>query len=158
MEQLLGEFENLNLASNTKLDIIEEQYSQEDTGILDTGAMSGVAAPKNVEQMDIKGEIPKKIFILLDAHAVKSTDKLILRHKHQKGALEMNVTPGVHTSLISVFQMADEGYVTVFDENKCNIYDRKKVKFGISEKAVLKGYQCKNSGLWTTILKDTILN
>ena len=70
----------------------------------------------------------------------------------------MNVTPGVHTSLISVCQMADEGYVTVFDENEYNIYDGKKVKIVISEKVVLKGYRCKNSGLRRIPLKDTILN
>ena len=40
MEQLLGEFEKLNLASNAKLDIIEEKYSQDDTVIVDTGATS----------------------------------------------------------------------------------------------------------------------
>ena len=54
--------------------------------------------------------------------------------------------------------MADEGYVTVFDENEFNIYDGKKVKIVISEKAVLKGYRCKNSGLWRIPLKDSILN
>ena len=70
----------------------------------------------------------------------------------------MNVTPGVNTSLISVFKMAYEGYVTVFDENECNIYDGKKVKIVISEKVVLKGYKCKNSGLWRIPIKDTILN
>ena len=46
----------------------------------------------------------------------------------------MNVTPGVHTSLISVCQMADEGYVTVFDENECNIYDGKKLKLSYQKK------------------------
>ena len=70
----------------------------------------------------------------------------------------MNVTPGVHMSLISVCHMADDGYVTVFDENECNIHDGKKVKIIISEKSVLKGYRCKNSGLWRIPLKDTILN
>ena len=54
--------------------------------------------------------------------------------------------------------MADEGYVTVFDENECNIHDEKKVKIVISEIAVLKGYRCKNPGLWRIPLKDTILN
>ena len=61
MEQLLGEFETLNSAANAKLDIIEEQYSQYDTGIVDTGATSGVAAPKDVKQMDPPGEISKNI-------------------------------------------------------------------------------------------------
>ena len=155
MEQLLGEFETLNPAANAKLDSIEEQYSQDDTGIVDTGATSGVAAPKDVEQMDPTGEISKNIFILPDGLAVKATEKLTLRHKLQKGALDMNVTPGVHMSLISMCKMADEGYVTVFDENEFNIYDGKKVKIVISEKAVLKGYRCKNSGLWKIPLKDT---
>ena len=125
---------------------------------MDTGATSGVSAPKDAEQMDPRGEISKNIFMLPDGHAVKATDKLTLRHKLRKGALEMNVTPGVHTSLISVCQMADEGYVMLFDENECNIYDGEKVKIVISEKAVSKGYRCKNSGLWRIPLKDTILN
>ena len=59
----------------------------------------------------------------------------------------MNVALGAHTSLISVCQMENKGYVTVFDENECNIYDEKKLKIVISEKTVLKGYQCKNLGL-----------
>ena len=46
MEQLLGDFERINSAANAKLDSIEEQYSQNDTGIVYTGAKSGVAAPK----------------------------------------------------------------------------------------------------------------
>ena len=74
----------------------------------------------------IPWEKDKKDFILHDGHVAKATDKLTLQHKLQKGALEMNVTPGVHTSLIIVCQMADEGYLTVFDENECNIYDGKR--------------------------------
>ena len=54
--------------------------------------------------------------------------------------------------------MVDEGYVKVFDENECNIYDRKKAKMVLSEKSVFKGYLCKNVGLWRNPLKDTILN
>ena len=61
MEQLLGEFETIKSAANAKLDIIKEQYSQDDAGIVDTGARSGVAAPKDAEQMDPTGEISKKI-------------------------------------------------------------------------------------------------
>ena len=80
MEHILGYFETINSAANAKLDIIKEQYSQDDTGIVDTGAKSGVAAPKDVEQMDPTGEISKNL-ILLDGHAVKSTDKLTLLHK-----------------------------------------------------------------------------
>ena len=156
MEQLLEEFKTLNSAEKAKLDSIEEQYIQDDTGLVDTGATSGVAAPNDVEQMDPTGEISKRIFILPDGHTLKATDKLTLRHKLRQGALEINVTPGVHTSFISVCQLADEGYVTVFDENKCNIYDKKKVKFVISEKAGLKGYRCKKSGLWRIPLKTQL--
>ena len=78
--------------------------------------------------MDPTGERSKNIFILPNGDAVKATGKLKLQQKIRTVALEMNVTPGVHTSLINVCQMLDAGYVTVFDENECNIYDRKKVK------------------------------
>ena len=105
MEELWGEFKTINSAANVKLDSIEEQYSQDDTGIVDTGATSGVAAPKDAEQMDPTGEISKNVFILPDGHAVKAMDKLTLRHKLRKWALEMNVTSGVHMSLISLCQM-----------------------------------------------------
>ena len=84
MEQLLGEFDNLNSASNAKLDSIEEQYRQDNTVIVVTGATSGVAALKDVNQMDPAGERSKNIFILTDGHAVKATDKLTLRHKLRK--------------------------------------------------------------------------
>ena len=49
MEQLLGQFETINSAANAKLDSIEEQYSQDDTGIVESEDTSGVAAPKDVE-------------------------------------------------------------------------------------------------------------
>ena len=78
MKQLLGEFGTLNLVANAKLDRIEEQYSQYDTGIVDTRATSGLEAPKDVEQMDPMGEISKNIFILPDGHTVKATEKLTL--------------------------------------------------------------------------------
>ena len=52
---MLGEFKTINSAANEKLDSIEEQYSQDDTGIVDTGATSGVAAPKDAKQMDPTG-------------------------------------------------------------------------------------------------------
>ena len=42
MEELLGEFETLNSAENAKLDSIKEQYIQDNIGIVDTGATSGV--------------------------------------------------------------------------------------------------------------------
>ena len=55
MEQLLGEFDNLNSASNAKFDSIAEKYSQYDTGIVYTGATPVVVVPKDVDQMDPTG-------------------------------------------------------------------------------------------------------
>ena len=61
MEQLLGEFETINSAANAKLDSIGDQYRQDDTGILDTGATSEVSALKDVEKW-IPREKDQKIF------------------------------------------------------------------------------------------------
>ena len=75
MEQLLGEFETINSATNAKLDSIKEQYSQYDTGIVDTGSTSGLAAPKDAEQMDATGEISKKFYTTRWTHG-KSHGKI----------------------------------------------------------------------------------
>ena len=61
LEQLLGEFKTINSSANAKLDSIEEQYSQDDTGIVDTGATSEVSALKDVEKW-IPREKDQKIF------------------------------------------------------------------------------------------------
>ena len=62
MEQILGDFETINSAANAKLDSIEDKYSQDDTGIVDIGATSGVAAPKDAEKW-IPREKYQKIFL-----------------------------------------------------------------------------------------------
>ena len=64
MEQLFGEFKNINSASNVKSDIIKEQYSQDDTGIVDTGATSGVAAHKDCGSNGSHGRKIKKYFYI----------------------------------------------------------------------------------------------
>ena len=48
----------------------------------------------------------------------------------------MNVTPGVHKSLIRVCLMADEGYVTVFDENNVSYMTEKSKKYHIRKNSI----------------------
>ena len=87
-----------------------------------------------------------------------ASDKMKLPHQLRHPATEMNVVPGMHTSLISGCKFADADYVTVLDKNELNIYDGRTTTITISEKAVLKGYRDKQSGLWRIPLKANVVN
>ena len=48
-----------------------------------------------------------------------------INHKIQEVALEMNVVPGLESTLVSVCKMAKLDYITVLDKNRAKIYDGK---------------------------------
>ena len=76
-----------------------------------------------------------------------------LRHP----ATDMNIVPGVHTTLISACKMADAGYVTVLYNDGVKIYDGTTAKITFSEKAILEGYQTADE-LWRLPLKEKVIN
>ena len=86
---------------------------------------------------------------------MKDTVKMEMQHKMSKTALELNVVPGVHNTLVSVCTMADADYITVLDKDEANIYDCRTTKVTISEEAILKCYRCKRTGLWILPLKKS---
>ena len=69
-------------------------------------------------------------------------------HEMRKVALEMNVVPGLESTLVSVCKMAEADYIPVLDKNEAKIYDGKTAKITVSEEAILKGWWCKRTGLW----------
>ena len=84
------------------------------TGILDTGAMSGAAPEDDEEYFDASGQESRKIFMLPNKRQHKATKKMLLRQPLRKSAREMNIVPGLHSTLISVPKLADADYTTVF--------------------------------------------
>jgi hypothetical protein len=60
----------------------------------------------------------EKVFILLDKTKIKATNKMRLKHNLLPKASKINITPNLHSMLISVPKMADADYIAVFDKNK----------------------------------------
>jgi hypothetical protein len=92
---------------------------------MNTGATSGAAAKKDTKAMEDTGEPLAKVFMLPDKSEIWATCKMLLKKKLQEGAREMNVVPGLHSTLVSIPKFANADYIAVFDKNKANIYDAK---------------------------------
>ncbi len=86
------------------------------TGILDSGATSGAGPEEDVEEFEDTGERSTKTFMFPDQRTATATKKMMLKHDLRDGAREMNIVPGMHTSLISISKLADAGYTTCYDE------------------------------------------
>jgi hypothetical protein len=84
------------------------------TGILDTGATSRAAPEEDEDAFEDTGKLSKKTFMFPDKHTNKATKKMRLKHKLCSAAREMNIVPGLHSTLVSVPKLVDAGYTTVF--------------------------------------------
>jgi hypothetical protein len=90
---------------------------------MDMGATSGAAAEQDIKALENTGLPSTKVFMLPDKSKIRATQKMLLKHKLQKGAREMNVVPGLHSTLVSIPKMANADYIAVFDKHKATIYD-----------------------------------
>ncbi len=84
-----------------------ENRKEQRTGILDSGATSGAAPEEDKGQFDDSGQMSSKTFMLPDKRTHQATKKMLLKHKLREGAREINIVPGLHTTLISVPKLAD---------------------------------------------------
>ena len=73
---------------------------------------------------DDPGQMSSKTFMLPDKRTHRATKKMLLKHNLREGAREINIVPGLHTTLISVPKLADANYVTIFNKDEATIYDR----------------------------------
>jgi hypothetical protein len=63
----------------------------------------------DMEHFHDTGVPSKKVFMLPDASKIPATKIMRLKHNLRAGAGEMNIVPNLHSSLISVPKMADQG-------------------------------------------------
>jgi hypothetical protein len=73
---------------------------------------------------------------------------MLLKNKLREGAREMNVVPGLHSTLVSIPKFANADYIAVFDKNKATIYDAKTTTITSSADPVIIAPRCKTTGLW----------
>jgi len=108
---------------------------------LDSGATSG-AAPEEVETyLEETGQPSEKTFMFPDGRTGKATKKMLLRHNLRLAAREMNIVPGLQTTLISIPKLADAGYTTVFKKDGAAVYDDYTTTVTASSKPVLEQSQ-----------------
>jgi hypothetical protein len=46
---------------------------------------------------------------------------MLLKHKIREGAREMNIVPGLHSTLVSVPKMVDKDYIMVFNKSQLKL-------------------------------------
>ena len=123
-------------------------------GILDTGATSGAAPEEDEEYFEDSGQLSNKTFMLPDKRTHQATKKMLLRQPLRDGAREVNIVPGLHSTLISVPKLADSDYITVFGKTKATIYDATTTNVEATESPVLTAHRCKETGLWKLPLEN----
>jgi hypothetical protein len=130
------------------------------TGILDTGATPGAAPEENEDAFEDTGKLSKKTFMCPDKCANKATKKMRLKHKLHPAAREMNIVPGLHSTLVSIPKLADEGYTTVFSKEGAGIYDDYTTTITADKTPVLEANMCNLTGLWKLPLhaEETVAN
>jgi hypothetical protein len=84
------------------------------TGILDTEATSGAAPEEDENAFKDTGKLSKKMFMFPDKRTNKAMKKMRLKHNLCPAAREINIVPGLHSTLVSVPKLVDAGYTTVF--------------------------------------------
>ncbi len=87
------------------------------------GATSGAAAKRDIEALEDTGLPFTKVFVLLDRSKIRATQKMLLKQQLREGAREMNVVPGLHSTLVSTPKMTNADYIAVFDKHKATICD-----------------------------------
>ncbi len=118
------------------------------TGILDTGATSCAGWPEDADAFKYTGQPSTKVFMLPDKSRVRATHKMLLKHKLRDGAREMNIVPGLHSTLVSVRKIADKDYIVVFDKNLAKTYNATTTTITAMTEPALKAPQCTLTGLW----------
>jgi len=102
----------------------------------------------DIEYFHDTGLPSKKVFMLPDALKIPATKIMHLKHNLRDGAGEMNIVPNLHSSLISVPKMADQGYIAVFDKKEARIYDSTTTKIMASGDPIIIAPRCDDMGLW----------
>lgn len=93
------------------------------SGVLDSRATSGAGPAEDADGLEDTGQGCQKTFMFPDGRTASGTQKMVLKHKLRDGAREINIVPGMHTTLISIPKLADEWYTTVLREKVSEICD-----------------------------------
>ena len=115
---------------------------------MDTGAKSGAAPEEDEKYFEDSGQLSSKTFMLPDKRTHRATKKMLLRQPLREGAREVNIVPGLHSTLVSVPKMVDKDYIVVFNKKSAKTYDATTTTISATEQPVLEAHRCTSTGLW----------
>ena len=96
---------------------------------------------------------------MLMGHTTWTTEVKLLQHKLRHPARSVDIIHRIKTeSLISMANFADADYMAVFDKEKVAIYNANNTKVEVSNGAILRGWRCKDMGLWRIPLTEDPTN
>jgi hypothetical protein len=78
----------------------------------------------------------------------KQQRKMILKHKLQLAAQEMNIMLGLHSALVSIPKLADTGYKMVLMKYGAAIYNDNTTAITASNPLILESNWCQHTGKW----------
>jgi hypothetical protein len=123
---------------------------------MDTGTTSGAIAKQDNEALENTGQPSTKEFMLPDKLKIRETQKMLLKHKLQEGPGEMNVVPGLHSTLVSIPNMADADYVAVFDKHKATTNSATTITITASANPIIIAPWWQTTGLWKLDLDEAV--
>jgi hypothetical protein len=86
--------------------------------------------------------------MLSDKSKIRATQNMLLKHKLREGAREINVVPGLYSTLVSIPKMANTDYIAVFDKHKATIDDVTTTTITALANPIVASTQCQTTGLW----------
>jgi hypothetical protein len=88
------------------------------------------------------------VLILPDKSRVRATHKMLLKHKLRDGAREMNIVPGLHSTLVSAPKIVYKDDIVVFDKKLAKTYNATTTTIMATTEPVLEAPRCTSTGLW----------
>ena len=127
-------------------------------GVLDSAATSTVGAPGDEEEMKSTGQKSHKRFLEATGNAVQATEIREIDWNIRGEAANAHMVPGAHSTLVSLCKFTDAGYVIMLHKDGAEIYDGEKTIIKVMQKAILRAYQCRKTGLWRISLRSKVEN
>ena len=108
----------------------------------------------------ILSNIPsKQLFHMPNGDTERSIVKAKIDHNLKEPARPVYMVTGLkYNLLISARKFAGAKYITILTEDEFNIYDGKTTNIIVSEEELLRGWRCKDAGLWIIILNKAVKN
>ena len=97
---------------------------------------------------DATDEESDKVFSMALGHTAEGGEVVDLHLPLRRKARRGHTVEGITNSLLSMGELAENGYIPILDNDEINIYDSRNTQITVSCGAVVTGYWVPSEGLW----------